>query len=46
MTELERFDMGTGDVSRYNGEDGDDAYADEKEEESQADDGAMQNMEY
>jgi len=46
-TELERFDLGTSDVDRYEGEDGDDADADadEDEEESQADDGSTQNVE-
>jgi hypothetical protein len=39
-TELERFDMGTSDVDRYDSENGDDADADadEEEEASQADD--------
>jgi hypothetical protein len=46
-TELERFDFGTRDVDRYEGEDGDnaDANADEEEEASPADDGSMQNVE-
>jgi hypothetical protein len=42
-TELERFDMGTSDVDRYEGKDGNDA--DEKEEASQADNGSTQNVE-
>jgi len=47
LTELERFDLGTSDVDRYDGEDGDDVDADgdEEEEASQADDGWMQNVE-
>ena len=46
-TELERFDLGSSDVERYEGEDGDDADADadEEEEASQADDGSTQNVE-
>jgi len=46
LTELERFDLGTSNVNRYEGEDGDnaDADADEEEEASQADDGSMQNV--
>jgi hypothetical protein len=42
-TELEWFELGTGDVDGYEGEDGDDA--DEEEEASQADDGSTQNVE-
>jgi hypothetical protein len=34
VTELERFDLGTSDVDGYEGEDGDDANADEQEEAS------------
>jgi len=45
MTELERFDLGTSDVDGYEGEDGDEAYADEEVEASQADDGSTQNVE-
>jgi len=45
MTELEWFDLGTSDVDGYEGDDGDDAYADEEEEASQADDGSTQNVE-
>jgi len=45
VTELERFDLGTSDVDRYEGEDGDNAYADEEEEASQADDGSTHNVE-
>jgi len=45
VTELERFDLGTSDVDGYEGEDCDDAYADEDEEASQADDGSTQNVE-
>ena len=44
-TELERFDLGTSDVDRYQGDDGDDADADAEEEESQADDGLTQTLE-
>jgi len=44
-TDLKRFDLGTNDVDGYEGEDGDDAYADEEEQASQADDGSMQNVE-
>jgi len=44
-TELERFDLRTSDVDRYEGEDGDNADADEEEESSQADDGSTQNLE-
>jgi len=44
-TELERFDLGTSDVDGYEGEDGDDAYADEEEEASQADDRSTQDVE-
>jgi len=46
-TELERFDLGTSDVYGYEGKDGDDvdAYADEEEEASQANDGSTQNVE-
>jgi len=40
-----RIDLGSSDVNRYEGEDGDDANADEEEEASQADDGSMQNVE-
>jgi hypothetical protein len=38
-TELERFVLGTSDVDRYEGEDGDDADVDEEKEASQANDG-------
>jgi len=44
-SELERFDLGTSDVDRLEGEDGDDADAGEGEEASQPDYGSMQNME-
>jgi len=44
-TELERFDLQTSDVDRYEGEDADDADADEKEESSQANDGSTLNVE-
>jgi hypothetical protein len=46
-TELERIDLGTRDVDRYEGKDGDDADADadEEEESSQVDDGSTQNVE-
>jgi len=47
VTEIERFALGTSDVDRYAGEDGDDAAADadEDEEASEADDGSTQNVE-
>jgi len=44
-TELERFDLGTSGVDRYEGEDGDDVDADEEEEASQANDGSTHNVE-
>jgi len=44
-TELERFRLGTSDVDRNEGEDGDDGDADEEEDTSQADDESMQNVE-
>jgi len=44
-TELERFDLGTSDVDGYEGNDGDDADADEEEEASLADDWSTQNVE-
>jgi len=44
-TELKRFDLGTSDVYGYEGEDGDDVYADEEEEASQGDDGSTQTVE-
>jgi len=45
VTELERFDLGTSHVDGYEGEDGNDAYADEEEEASQGNDGSTQNLE-
>jgi hypothetical protein len=45
-TELERFDLGTSDVDGYEGEDSDDAAADEEEEASQADHGSTQIVEH
>jgi hypothetical protein len=45
VTELETFDLGTSDLDGYEGENGDDADADEEEEASQADDGSTQNVE-
>ena len=45
-TELQRFDLGTGDVDGYEGEDGDDADAYEEEEALQTDDESTHNMEY
>jgi hypothetical protein len=42
VPELERFDQVTSEVDRYDGEDGDNADADEGEEASQADHGSMQ----
>jgi hypothetical protein len=44
-TELERFDLRTSDVDGYEGDDGDDANADEEEQSSQANDGLMQTFE-
>jgi len=44
-TELERFDLGTSHVDGYEGEDGDNVDAVEKEEASQADNGSTQNVE-
>jgi hypothetical protein len=44
-TELERFDNRTSDVDWYEGDDGDNADADEEEEASQADEGLMQTLE-
>jgi hypothetical protein len=44
VTDPERFDLGTSDVDRYEGEDGDDADADDEGEVSQADDGSMQKV--
>jgi len=43
-TELELFGLGTSDVNRYVGDDGDVADADEEEEASQADDGSTNNV--
>jgi hypothetical protein len=40
-----RTDLEPSDVDGYEGEDGDNADADEEEEASQADDGSMQNVE-
>jgi hypothetical protein len=40
-----RTDLGPSDVNGYEGEDGDDADADEEEAASQADDGSTQNVE-
>jgi len=44
-SELERFNLGTSDVDRYEGNDGDNADEDKGEEASQADDGSTQNLE-
>ena len=44
-TEPERFDLATSDVDRYEGDDGDDADADEVHEALPADDGSTQNVE-
>jgi len=44
-TELERLVVGTSVVNGYEGEDGDDAYADEEEEASQANEGSTRNVE-
>ena len=40
-----RFDLGTSDVDGYEGEDCDNAYADEEADASQTDDGSTQNVE-
>ena len=45
MTDLERFHLGTSDVDMYEREHGDDGYADEEQEASQADDGSTQTIE-
>ena len=45
LTVLERCDLGTTDVERYEGVDGEDEDADEAEDVSQADDGSTQNVE-
>jgi len=45
VTEQERHDLGTSGVDRNKGDEGDDSYADEEEEASQADDGSMQIVE-
>jgi hypothetical protein len=44
-TDPERLDLGTSNVDRYEGEDGDDADADEEEQGWLADDGSTQNVE-
>jgi len=44
-TELERFDLGTCDVDRYEGDDGNDADVDYQDEASQADAESMENLE-
>jgi hypothetical protein len=44
-TELDRIDLGTGDVGWYAGDNTNNADADEEEEASQADDGLMQTLE-
>jgi len=44
-TELRRFDLGTSDVHGYEGEDGNNADADEEEEALHIDDGLTQNVE-
>ena len=43
-TEVERSDLGTGDVDGYKGDDGDDADGDEVDEASQANAGSTQNV--
>ena len=45
-TELERFHLGTSDVNWYEGDDGNDADADEEDEASQANDGSTHILEY
>jgi hypothetical protein len=45
-TELDWFDLGTSHVDAYEGMDGDNADANEKEEALQADDGSTPNVEY
>jgi len=44
-TKLVRFDLGTSDVNRYEGDDCDDADADEEEQSSQANNGSTQTLE-
>jgi hypothetical protein len=44
-SELERLDLGTSDVNGCEGEDGDDANANQEDEASPADDGSKQNVE-
>jgi hypothetical protein len=44
VTELKRFDLGTSDIDRQEGEDGDNADAVEQEEASPADNGSTQNV--
>jgi hypothetical protein len=44
-TELERFDLGTSDVDGYEGDDGDNADADEEEDAYQADEELSQTLE-
>jgi len=44
-TELQRCDLGTIDVDRYEGNNGNSEGADEEEEALQADDGSTQNVE-
>jgi len=46
VTKLERVDLVTSDVNRYEGEDGDDGDVNEEEEASQDNDGSTQNVEY
>jgi hypothetical protein len=44
-TELERFDLATSDLDGYEGDNGNDVEADEKEDALEADDGSTQNLE-
>ena len=44
-SELERFELGTSDFGGSEGEDGNDAHADEEEVAAHADDGSTQNVE-
>ena len=43
-TELEGFTLGTSDINRYQGNDGNDADVNQEDEASQADDGSTQNL--
>jgi hypothetical protein len=45
LVKFDSFDMGTSDVDGYEGEDGDNANADQEEEASLAEDGSTRNVE-